>query len=87
MRFAKSIAAWTVSLFLLVLAPLSLAEQVFVLSDGSRAVIVERQLVVTGKNGRRAVARPGIYETRDGRYTIVVDGKGAVIQPRTSPIR
>ena len=87
MRFAKSIAAWTVSLFLLVLAPLSLAEQVFVLSDGSRAVIVERQLVVTGKNGRRAFARPGIYETRDGRYTIVVDGKGAVIQPRTSPIR
>ncbi len=87
MRVIKSVTAWMICLFLLFLAPASFAEQEYVLRDGSRAVIVERHLVLIRWDGKRTVARPGSYETRDGRYTIVVDGKGAVIQERSRELR
>ena len=83
MRIAKALITWMIFLSLFFLAPMSFAETEYVLRDGSRAVIIERQLVLIRWDGKKSVARPGNYETRDGRYTIVVHGKGTVIQERS----
>jgi hypothetical protein len=80
MKIVKSINTWMIFLSLLLLAPMSFAETEYVLSDGSRAVIIERHLVLIRWDGKRSVARPGSYETRDGRYTIVEGDRGAVIK-------
>jgi len=83
MRIAKSLYIMMVCFSLSFLAPMSFAEAEYILEDGSRAVIVERRLVLIHWDGKRSVARPGNYETKDGRYTIVVHGKGTVIQERS----
>jgi hypothetical protein len=80
MKIVKSINTWMIFLSLLLLAPMSFAETEYVLSDGSRAVIIERHLVLIRWDGKRSVARPGSYETKDGRYTIVEGDRGAVIK-------
>ena len=80
MKIVKSINTWMIFLSLLLLAPMSFAETEYILSDGSRAVIIERHLVLIGWDGKRSVARPGSYETKDGRYTIVEGDRGAVIK-------
>ena len=80
MKIVKSINTWMIFFSLLLLAPMSFAETEYVLSDGSRAVIIERHLVLIRWDGKRSVARPGSYETRDGRYTIVEGDRGAVIK-------
>lgn len=80
MRIAKSLTTGMIFLSLLFLAPMSFAETEYILSDGSRAVIIERHLVLIRWDGKRSVARPGSYETRDGRYTIVEGDRGAVIK-------
>jgi uncharacterized RDD family membrane protein YckC len=80
MRIAKRLLALILVLAGLSLVSPSLAEDVYVLADGSKAIIVERQLIVypsTGSN--RYFARPGRYQTRDKRYTIVVTPKGATV--------
>lgn len=87
MRIAKTVTTWMIFLSLFFLAPMSFAQTGYILTDGSRAVIMERQLVLIGRDGKKAVARPGIYATKDGRYTIVVDGKGAVVQDRSKGLR
>jgi len=87
MRIAKSLTTWMICLSLFFIAPMSFAQTEYILSDGSRAVIAERQLVLIRSDGKRSVARPGSYVTRDGRYTIVVGGKGAVIQERSKELR
>ena len=87
MRIAKSLTTWMIFLSLFFLAPMSFAQTEYILTDGSRAVIMERQLVLIRGDGKKSVARPGSYATRDGRYTIVVDGKRAVIQDRSKELR
>ena len=87
MRIAKSLYTWMICLFLLFLAPMSFAETEYILMDGTRAVIIERQLVLIRWDGKRSFAGPGKYETRDGRYTIVVQGRGAVVQDRSTELR
>jgi hypothetical protein len=71
---------------ILVLAGLALAfpsraeENVYyLLMDGSKAIIVERQLIVYPTDSKRYFARPGKYQTKDRRYTIVVTPKGATV--------
>jgi hypothetical protein len=87
MKIAKSLFPWIMIFSMLFLAPFSFAEDEYVLIDGSRAVIVERQLVVISWDGKRSLALPGKYETRDGRYTIVVGERGAVVQDRSAGVR
>ena len=87
MKIAKSLFPWVMIFSMLFLVPFSFAEDEYVLIDGSRAVIVERQLVVISWDGKRSLALPGKYETRDGRYTIVVGERGAVVQDRSAGVR
>ena len=87
MRIAKSLFPWIMIFSLVFLVPFSFAEDEYVLMDGSRAVIIERQLVVISWDGKRSFAGPGKYETRDGRYTIVVGERGAVVQDRSAGVR
>jgi hypothetical protein len=87
MRIAKSLFPWIMIFFLLFLVPMSFAETGYVLMDGSRAVIVEKQLVLISRDGKRHIVGPGHYETRDGRYTIVVQGKGVVVRDHTRELR
>jgi len=87
MRIAKSLFPWIMIFSLLFLVPSSFAEDEYVLMDGSRAVIIERQLVLIRWDGKRSLAAPGRYETRDGRYTIDVGGRGAVVRDRSMELR
>ena len=87
MRIAKSLYTWMICLSLFFPATMSFAETEYILMDGSRAVIIERQLVLIHSNGKRSAARPGSYETRDGRYTIVAGDKGAVIKDNSEKLR
>jgi len=87
MKIAKSLFPLIMIFSLVFLVPFSFAEDEYVLIDGSRAVIVERQLVVISWDGKRSLALPGKYETGDGRYTIVVGGRGAVVQDRSAGVR
>jgi len=87
MRIAKSLTTWMICLSLFFLVPMSLAGEEYILRDGSRAMIIERQLVLKRWDGKRSVARPGSYETKDGRYTIVVGDKGAVIKNSSKMLR
>jgi hypothetical protein len=87
MRIAKSLFPWIMIFSLLFLVPFSFGEDQYVLMDGSRAVIIEKQLVLISRDGKRSIAGPGHYETRDGRYTIVVQGKGIVVRDNTRELR
>lgn len=83
MKIAKSLFPWIMIFSLVFLVPFSCAENEYVLMDGSRAVIIEKQLVLIHWDGKRSFAAPGSYETRDGRYTIDVGGRGAVVRERS----
>jgi hypothetical protein len=82
MRFAKAVIASVLCLsWLFPVSPSHAAEEYY-LADGTRAMIIERQLILIRSDSRRSVARPGTYETRDGR-TIIVKGNGIEIRPDT----
>jgi len=80
MRNAKVLMAWIFCILSVSLVRPSCASDEYILADGSRAVIGEGQLLVTQRDSRRAVARPGTYETSDGRYTIIVKPKGIEVR-------
>jgi hypothetical protein len=82
MKFTKALFASVLGLLWLFPVSLSHAAEEYYLADGTRAMIVERRLVLIRSDSRRSVARPGTYETRDGR-TIIVKGKGIEILPYT----
>jgi len=69
------------------LVPAFSAGNEFVLVGGTRAVIEGKQLILIGKDSGRSVAPPGIYDTRDGRYSIVVKGKEIVIREHAKELR
>jgi hypothetical protein len=71
----------------LFLVPASFAGNEFVLVGGTRAVIEGKQLIVIDKDSRRTVAPSGKYDTRDGRYSIVVMKNEIVIRDHTKELR
>jgi hypothetical protein len=73
------------SLFLLV--PASFAGNEYTLVGGSRAVIEGKKLILIGKYSRRTVAPSGRYDTRDGKYSIIVKGEEIVIRDHTKELR
>jgi hypothetical protein len=87
MRIAKTSFAGIFCLSALFLVPASFAGNEYVLVGGTRAVIEGKQLFLIGTNSRRSVAPSGIYDTRDGRYSIVVKGNEIVIRDHTKELR
>ena len=69
------------------LVPASFAGSEFTLVGGNRAVIEGKQLILIGQGSNRSVAPSGQYDTRDGRYSIVVKGKEIVIRDHTKELR
>jgi hypothetical protein len=79
MKFAKRLLLLTLCLSWLVPVSSARAVDEYYLAKGGRAEIAEGRLILIQANGRRSVARPGIYDTSDGRYSLIVKGKGVVI--------
>ena len=87
MRIGKTHLACILCLSMLFLVPGSFAGNEFVLVGGTRAVIEAKQLILIGKDSRKSVAPPGKYDTRDGRYSIVVKKNEIVIRDHTKELR
>jgi hypothetical protein len=87
MRIAKTSFAGIFCLSTLFLVPASFAGNEFVLVGGTRAVIEGKQLFLIGVNSKRSIAPSGKYDTRDGRYSIVVKGNAIVIRDHTKELR
>jgi hypothetical protein len=87
MRITKRFFAGILFLSCLFLIPVSFAGGEFVLVGGIRAVIEGKQLILIDKNSGRSVAPPGIYDTRDGRYSVVVMKNEIVIRDHTKELR
>ena len=66
------------------LAGVAFAQDVLFLKDGTRAVVVEKRLVLLGPGTKRTIAPKGKYPTADGKYLIVVTGKSATLVPIAS---
>lgn len=62
------------------LAPAAFAGNEFVLVGGTRAVIEGKQLILIDGKSRRTVAPVGRYDTRNGKYVIIVNANGIVIR-------
>lgn len=87
MRTIRTYFAGILCLSCLYLVPASFAGDEFALVGGTRAVIEGKQLILIGKDSRRSVAPPGRYDTRDGRYSIVVMKNEIVIRDHTKELR
>jgi len=87
MRIRKTFFAGMLYFSCLFLVPASFAGNEFVLLGGTRAVIEGKQLILIDKDSRRSVAPSGKYDTRDGRYSIVVKEKEIVIRDHTKELR
>ncbi len=87
MKIAKTFFAGILYLSGLFLVPASSAGNEFALVGGIRAVIEGKQLILLDKDSRRSVAPPGRYDTRDGRYSIVVMKNEIVIRDHTKELR
>lgn len=87
MRIIKTFFAGILCLSCLSFATASFAANEFVLVGGTRAVIEGKQLILIDMNSRRSIAPSGKYDTRDGRYSIVVKGNEIVIRDHTKELR
>ncbi len=87
MRISRSFLVGIFCLVWLCLSSASFAENGYLLENGTRAVVEGKRLVLVDGKGRRTVAPSGRYETRDGRYTIVVRGDVIVIMDHTKQLR
>lgn len=87
MRIIRKFFAGILCLSCLYLVPASFAGNEFALVGGTRAVIEGKQLILIDKDSRRSVAPPGRYDTRDGRYSIVVLKNDVVIRDHTKELR
>lgn len=87
MRTITTFFAGILFLSCLFFVPASFAGNEFALVGGTRAVIEGKQLILIDKDSRRSVAPPGRYDTRDGRYSIVVKKNEIVIRDHTKELR
>lgn len=86
MKITKTFFAGILYLSCLFLVP-AFAGNEFALVGGTRAVIEGKQLILIGKDSRRSIAPPGRYDTKDGRYSIVVKGNEIVIRDHAKELR
>lgn len=87
MRIGTTIFSGILCLSWVLLVPGSFAGDVFTLVGGKQAVIEGNQLILIEKNSRRSVAPSGRYDTRDGRYSIIVKEDQIVIRDHTKELR
>jgi len=87
MKIAKRFFAGILCLSCIYLVPASFAGIEFILVGGTRAVIEGKQLILIDWNSRHSIAPSGKYDTRDGRYSIVVKGNEIVIRDHTKELR
>ena len=87
MRITKTFFAGILFFSCLFLVPVSFAGNEFVLVGGARAVIEGKQLILIDMNSRRSVAPSGRYDTRGGRYSIIVKGNEIVIRDHAKELR
>jgi hypothetical protein len=88
MKITRLFFVWMLFLSFFFTVSWSYAQDEYFLKDGTRAVIIEKQLVLFDLNSKRTFAPPGNYETRDGRYIIVVKKTNhAVVMERTKESR
>lgn len=87
MKIPKSLIAWMICVSMFFLVPASLAGEEYLLNDGSRAVIVKTELILVQGKGKRSIAPPGHYETRDGRYTFIVRRNEVFVRDNTKVLR
>jgi len=87
MRIIRTFLAGVLCLSCLYLVPASFAGNEYALVGGTRAVIEGKQLILIGRDSRRSIAPPGRYDTRDGRYSIVVMKDEIVIRDHTKELR
>jgi hypothetical protein len=87
MRSAKWFFSWILCFTLFLPALVSFAGDEYILRDGTRAVIEGKKLILIGQYARRTVAPPGRYDTRGGRYSIVVKGEEIVIRDHAKELR
>jgi len=86
-RIPRTFFAGILCLSCLYLVPASFAGNEFALVGGTHAVIEGKQLILIDRNSRRSVAPAGIYDTRDGKYSIVVKKNEIVIRDHTKELR
>jgi len=67
--------------------PVSIAGSELLLVGGGRAVIEGKQLVLIDRDSKRWIAPAGRYDTRDGKYSIIVKGNEIVVQDHTKVLR
>ena len=87
MRISKSFFVGFSCFLWIFLVSTSFAENGFFLVGGTRAVIEGKQLILIDKSSRRSVAPAGRYDTRDGKYSIIVKGNEIVIRDHTKVLR
>lgn len=87
MRMAMKFFTGILCLSYLFLVPASFSGNEFPLEGGTRAVIEGKQLVLIDRNSRRSVAPAGRYDTRDGKYSIIVKENEILIQDHTKELR
>ncbi len=87
MRIMKMFFVGIICLSCIFFVPASFAGSEFALVGGIRAVIEGKQLILIGKDSRRSIASPGKYDTRDGRYSIVVKNNEIVFRDHTKELR
>jgi hypothetical protein len=59
----------------------------FVLVGGARGILEGKKLILIDRDSKRSIAPPGRYDTRDGRYSIIVDSNEIVIRDHTRELR
>jgi len=69
------------------LASTSFAENGFFLAGGTRAVIEGKKLILIDQSSRRSIAPAGRYDTRDGKYSIIVKENEVVVQDHAKVLR
>jgi hypothetical protein len=74
MGIPRSIVTMLICAFCFFLVSSSYADTEYFLVNGDRAVIEGKKMILIDKNSKRSAAPSGSYETRDGRYTIIVQG-------------
>ncbi|TFH33421.1 MAG: hypothetical protein E4G97_00580 [Deltaproteobacteria bacterium] len=87
MRTIRTFFAGILCFTCIYLVPVSFAGNEFVLVGGTHAVIEGKKFILIDRNSKHSVAPNGKYDTRDGRYTIVVKGDEIVIRDHTKELR
>ena len=87
MKITKSIFASMIFVSCLFIVPVTFAGDEYILFDGTRALVEGKTMILFGANGKKSIAPPGRYDTRDGRYSIIVKQNEIIVRDHTKELR